>query len=337
MTRARTLDTKDLDSPFVWVYRFDGAGAATAVDTFEPLQPGDPGFVWVHLNISDARARVWTQCQTWMAAEVRDLLTGNNEHQRLAGDDRHICGVFADFARELSGTSEDFGHLRFLVTDQLIVSARRHPVQSALATREAIKAGTATPATPFELAELLFEQILEAIQIHCDGLLSDINEIEDHVIEEKVTDERRKLGAQRRKAVRLHRNVNGMQRVVARLERSEKIPPAGRVAMHNIAQRLDSLHHDLHAAQERSRLLQDEIGAQLVTETNRQLYVLTIMSILFMPPTLVTGMFGMNVKGLLFADDENGYIYSMIICLVSALVVWGIVYVTGRRMRSISV
>ena len=127
MTRARTLDTKDLDSPFVWVYRFDGAGAATAVDTFEPLQPGDPGFVWVHLNISDARARVWTQCQTWMAAEVRDLLTGNNEHQRLAGDDRHICGVFADFARELSGTSEDFGHLRFLVTDQLIVSARRHP------------------------------------------------------------------------------------------------------------------------------------------------------------------------------------------------------------------
>ena len=336
MTNTR-LETKELNSPFIWVYRFDAAGVATAVDNYEPLQPDDPGFVWLHLNATDSRARTWAQAQGGIEAEACNLLIGSNEHQRLTGNEQHVCGIFADFARELSGTSENFGHLRFYVTEQLIITARRHPLQSALMTRDAVQAGTATPKTSFELAELLFEHILEAIQSRCDHLISEINEIEDHVIEEKVTDERRRLGLQRRSAVRLHRTVNGMQKVVARIERNMKIAPAGRATLHNIAQRLDSLHHDLHAAQERSRLLQDEIGDQLVIETNRQLYVLTIMSILFLPPTLVTGMFGMNVKGLLFADDENGYFYSMIICLASAFLVWAVVYLTGRRMRSIKV
>jgi Mg2+ and Co2+ transporter CorA len=62
----------------------------------------------------------------------------------------------------------------------------------------------------------------------------------------------------------------------------------------------------------------DEIEVKRSTETNRNLYILTVLAAARMPPTFITGIFGMNVKGLLFTDDDNGFIYAMLMCLASA-------------------
>ncbi len=48
--------------------------------------------------------------------------------------------------------------------------------------------------------------------------------------------------------------------------------------------------------QERARLLQDEIAALSANRTNRQLYVLALLTALFLPATFITGLFGINVK-----------------------------------------
>jgi zinc transporter len=47
-----------------------------------------------------------------------------------------------------------------------------------------------------------------------------------------------------------------------------------------------------------------------------------------LPPTFLTGLFGMNVKGLPFTDDEFGLIYALAMCVLSSLAM----YVAVRRM-----
>ena len=53
-------------------------------------------------------------------------------------------------------------------------------------------------------------------------------------------------------------------------------------------------------------MLNDEVGAQVSAEANRILFTLTVLTTLLLPPSLVTGYFGMNTKNLLFADSEFG-------------------------------
>ena len=71
-------------------------------------------------------------------------------------------------------------------------------------------------------------------------------------------------------------------------------------------QRVDAFHADLHLQAERARLLLEELAAQLATATNRNLFALTVVTTVLLPPAFVTGYFGMNTKALPFAAHHTG-------------------------------
>mgnify|MGYP000087721583 CR=1 FL=1 len=72
-------------------------------------------------------------------------------------------------------------------------------------------------------------------------------------------------------------------------------------------ERLDTVAQDLELVQERARLLQEEIAGQLSEATNRNLYMLSIVTTVMLPITLITGVFGMNVGGLPWLQDNLGF------------------------------
>ncbi len=302
------------DSPFLWVMRFDGDGAASLVtESAAPrLEPSESGFLWVHINAADLRYREWVAAQEHIPGEAKALLVDPDSHQRLAADDKALWGVLADYGRALEHDEEVLRHLRIVVTERFVVTVRRYAVQSTAIVRQAALDG-ARIAAPLGLFEALVEQILTAMDAAIETLIGAFNEIEDRVL-----DERRRLGALRRSMIRLHRHLMGAQRVFARADQSQRISPPAHATLQRLAQQLDSLQQELNATHERARLLQDEIVSNLTAETNRQLYVLTILGTLLMPPTLVSGIFGMNTKNLFFADSEHGTLYASLLCLASA-------------------
>ena len=72
----------------------------------------------------------------------------------------------------------------------------------------------------------------------------------------------------------------------------------------------------------RAHLLQEEIAAATAEATNRNLHALAILTALFLPPTLVTGIFGMNTKGLPFSDIEEAFLWAAAIMASSAVAVY---------------
>jgi len=75
--------------------------------------------------------------------------------------------------------------------------------------------------------------------------------------------------------------------------------------------------------QERERLLQEEVAAAIAAEMNRDLYVLSILTALFLPPTLVAGIFGMNTSGLPLTGGSAGSLWAIILCIAAAVGVYG--------------
>ncbi len=53
------------------------------------------------------------------------------------------------------------------------------------------------------------------------------------------------------------------------------------------------------------------------------------MTAFLLPPTLVTGFFGMNTTALPFAGSEHGTAYAVTIIIVSILLAWWLL----RRVR----
>ena len=58
---------------------------------------------------------------------------------------------------------------------------------------------------------------------------------------------------------------------------------------------------------EHCQYLVEELRAQVEEETNRNLYTLTMFSVIFLPATLIASIWGMNVGGIPFSGSSNGF------------------------------
>ena len=79
--------------------------------------------------------------------------------------------------------------------------------------------------------------------------------------------------------------------------------------------------------QDRARFLQDEIAAKLANTTNRHLYVLSILTAMLMPATLVTGIFGMNTSDLWLEKGGHGTLIAIFIAVGAS---GGVLYLLRR-------
>ena len=73
-----------------------------------------------------------------------------------------------------------------------------------------------------------------------------------------------------------------------------------------LAQKIDAINAEDTSLHERARLLLDEVTAKMTEVTNRRLFTLSILTSGLLPPTLVTGFFGMNTRDLPFLNTADG-------------------------------
>jgi Mg2+ and Co2+ transporter CorA len=65
--------------------------------------------------------------------------------------------------------------------------------------------------------------------------------------------------------------------------------------------------------------LLDELDAKMMAVTNRRLFTLSILTACLLPPTLVTGFFGMNTKDMPFQNTEGGTWLAALVALAAGL------------------
>ena len=86
---------------------------------------------------------------------------------------------------------------------------------------------------------------------------------------------------------------------------------------------------DSGALVERIKLLQEELAAIVNEQSNRILFLLTVVTVLALPFNVIGGLFGINVGGIPFAEHRHGF--RIVITVVAALTVLGGVVVMRRR------
>ncbi|MGH9242700.1 MAG: CorA family divalent cation transporter [Vicinamibacterales bacterium] len=101
--------------------------------------------------------------------------------------------------------------------------------------------------------------------------------------------------------------------------------------LRNSAEELAAAVADSVALGERVRLLQEELTAILSERTNETLFILTVVTVLALPLTIIPGLFGMNVGGVPFAGRPRGF--WIVVFLVAAIVGVGATLVVRWRNR----
>jgi zinc transporter len=304
----------------VWAFRIlpDGKPEPLSIDA--PIDLVHGGLLWLHFNLTDSRALQWlAQADLHAPEQGRALLLSKDTYQQLHTADDSVYGVISDLLRDINEATEETGYLRFLMTERILISGRHHALCAVDATRRALEAGRRIDSVA-ALLETIVENVADTMDTIADRIAAALDEIEEQVLSGNSKDMMQRLGRLRRTCVRLHRQLSGLRIVFHRLEQKgvDDLKPALQLRAGKLAQRLDGLDHRIVEMRERARLLQEELHLQIEEQGNDSLRVLSVLSALLLPPTLITGIFGMNTKGLPFTENENAFLWAALLLVLSS-------------------
>jgi magnesium transporter len=117
----------------------------------------------------------------------------------------------------------------------------------------------------------------------------------------------------------IRENITDKQRVLFTLMRSEYLPQDLHPVYDIMTQDLSSLIQFAGFLFKRIDYLQDTIFGMLNADQNRIIKIFTVMSVIFLPPTLIAGIYGMNFQFMPELNWRAGYPIAVLLMILSAV------------------
>ncbi|MGC4092775.1 MAG: CorA family divalent cation transporter [Polyangiaceae bacterium] len=287
--------------------------------------------LWLHFSLSDIRVARYLEQRATLDEDVCRLLVRGEERVRLLRVPGGFALALGDLRHDFDADPEGFGTLRVYVDARAMITCRHQRLTSTDRLRQQLQRGDDACEGTTELFAWLIQELVSGFSRVSSELAETVDDAEDEILAGNFERRAAELGRLRRLLARLRRTVGANRSALSSLP--ESIPglydAEQRRHLKEVIEQFDAVGQDLELVTERARLLQEEIAGRLGEATNRNLYLLSIVTTVLLPITMITGVFGMNVGGLPFSAHNHGFWWVMaVMALAVGSTMWFL-----RRMR----
>jgi len=117
----------------------------------------------------------------------------------------------------------------------------------------------------------------------------------------------------------LRESIFDRQRLLSGMQRSERFPNDVYPRLNIMLKDIGSLLNHADFSFERLEFLQDTFMGLINIEQNKIIKMFTVLSVIFMPPTLIASIYGMNFKFMPELQWDYGYPISIALMVLSAI------------------
>ncbi len=320
------------DNGMVCIWTLDGTGGGrelTPQQLADKQPPGEP--VWIHLDYGQPLAQAWLEHESGLTEiTVAALLADEPRPRSLAMGDGLLV-ILRGVNTNAGSDPEDMVSLRIWLEAGRIITVRRRRLAAIQDIRDRLAQGDG-PADSGDFLDHLVGRLLDRVGETVGDLDDLADELEDEVISVEGRELRPKLGALRRKAIALRRYIAPQRDAVARLQ-SEKVTwllDGHRARLREAADRITRYVEDLDAARDRAAVTQEELDNRLAEQMNRTMYVVSIVTAIFLPLGLLTGLLGINVGGI--PGTDSPYAFGLVTASLAVIAVALAVLFRRRRI-----
>ncbi|NEU11701.1 magnesium transporter CorA [Methylobacterium sp. BTF04] len=317
-----------------------GAVDAGSRDAAEPLPPHA---VWIDLNDPSAEEAQRIEDGTGIRVPSRKALSEVENSSRL----RRLKNGFSLSTPMITFDKVDslLMPLGFVLTKDRLVTVRFHEMRAFAEVRKRIDSGDDRGTTSTEIFLLLVEELVDSLADALEEMGADLDALSTRIFDFDVRaksggdEARTKSPTPRRRDLALRRILRGIGRrgkALGKIRSSllglERIVPfvAGECEHLLGAEqvpRFEAVRRDIASLDEfeirlseNVQFLLDATLGLISIEQNNTFRVLTVVSVVGVPPTLIASMYGMNFKHMPELDWLYGYPYGLSLIAISALV-----------------
>jgi magnesium transporter len=208
----------------------------------------------------------------------------------------------------------------FILKNNILVTVRGEELISFHETVKKISANPKNYPTGAHVLVALLETRVEFDADMIENMTQKITQLSNSLTlqeaDEELLSEIKNL---QEKTMLLRENIIDKQRVVSSMLRSEFIPTELQPKLSIIIKDINSLVEHIKFSFDRLDYLQDTFLGYVNIEQNKIIKIFTIVSVIFMPPTLIASIYGMNFDFMPELDKKWGYPAAILFMVLSSL------------------
>lgn len=266
---------------------------------------------WVHLAADHEQAAEWiTGHMPYLDETIPEALTQASTRSRASRVGQGVLAVLRGVNLNPGKDPEDMVAIRIWAEAERIVTLSRQRVRALEDIAAEIVAGEG-PTSAGEFVARLAERLNARMEPLIADLDAETDALEAQVIRHPDQELRHRIVAMRLQVIELRRHAAPQREALQRMEAEDMtvFDPNDRRHMREAREKLVRLVESLDEMKDSLSVLREELSSQLSERLNRHMYILSILSAIFLPLGFLTGLLGINVGGIPGADNPHAFWY----------------------------
>ncbi len=310
-------------SPIIHSYILNGSGSAITPnenDLFQALKDERP--TWVHLDGKNSETQPWLEKNLpYLDPLVLNALLEEETRPRLTESYDGSIVILRGVNLNEGSHPTDMVSIRIWVDKNRIVTITRRHLRAVTDIENRLKENQG-PCTTGEVVTQLAQRLFERMEPVLIELDDKIDVIEEKILEHPDPSERQEIVEIRKSAILFRRYIAPHKEVLNAMRLSEQDwmeKPLKRHVQESF-DRITRYVEDLDAMRERSQVIKDELANILSDRLNKNLYILSVISAIFLPLGFFTGLMGINIGGMPGVENNHAFwIFSSVLIFIVAM------------------
>ena len=312
----------------------DGRGGCRQIDWAAACtwRPAD-GMIWLHLERDDLVAAQWLNTKAGIDPVVAEALLAEESRPRVEPIDeglliilRGVCATAPDEVQnaplEDAPPEIDLVPIHLWVEANRVISLRDkgHYITALRDIRRALHVGKG-PKHAGDLLAQIGDKLVRDLEPVLDSMDEEVDELDEMIFHGEAGEVRERLKLLRRRSVQLRRYLAPQRDALNRMEHddAEWLDERDKLRLREVTDKLMRFIEYLDAIRDRTTILHDDLSTVISERIARNSNRLAALAALLLPPSVVAGLFGMNVGGIPGVNDTWAFVVIVFFVTITSI------------------
>ena len=280
---------------------------------------------WGHFDLDNDATRSYLREQSGLDSLIVDAMIAEETRPRFVQLNNDGCLLILRAINfNESEENENMISVRVWIEDKRVITVSHKKLRAAEDVADMIHRGNGAKTTA-DFCVSLIKQTLS----HIDPILVKLDEstedLEENLPNESEEQAFNLLSDLKRETLTLRRHLAPERDVIFQLGHAS-LPFFQRMQSRQVLElhdRISRYVEDLENIRERITSTSEELRSRMAMHMNRTMYMFSLVAVIFLPLTFLTGLFGINVGGIPGSEQPMAFaIFSGIMLFIAVSLVW---------------
>ncbi|WP_226896463.1 zinc transporter ZntB [Poseidonibacter ostreae] len=286
---------------------FDKMGGAKHIEVEKYKE--EMGLLWLHLDYSKNDSIQWLNNKSNIdPLAIEALLTEETRPRTIILDDSILLAL-RGVNLNPNSDPEDMISIRLFINEKIIISTKKRDLLSVKDIVDSLKVNKG-PKSSAEFIVSLTNNLTSRMENTISEMEERSSNLEESVLDSHNFEKRTEISTIRKEAISLRRYLSPQKDAISRLyhESISWIDEYKKNQLREINDQVIRYIEELDSIKDRVTLTQEELSNKLNEQMNLRMYVLSVISAIFLPIGFLTGLLGINIGGIPGSENKDAFV-----------------------------